>query len=79
MPGRSEDVDAIATAVGLPSSAYPVNTYVVSHQDGLMLGARTFPGNPYDGHILSAVLEQAAKLLDLTELEHGTLSAPIEY
>ena len=30
---------------------------VVSHQHGLMLGARTFPGNPYDGHILSAVLE----------------------
>jgi len=27
-----------------------------------MLGARTFPGNPYDGHILSAVLEQAANL-----------------
>ena len=27
MPGRCEDVDAIATAVGLPSSAYPVNTY----------------------------------------------------
>ena len=27
MPGRSEDVDAIATALGLPSSAYPVNTY----------------------------------------------------
>ena len=35
---------------------------VVSHQHGLMLGARTFPGNPYDGHILSAVLEQATKL-----------------
>ena len=28
---------------------------VVSHKDGLMLAARTFPGNPYDGHILSAV------------------------
>jgi IS5 family transposase len=27
-----------------------------------MLGARTFPGNPYDGHILSAVLEQATNL-----------------
>ena len=27
-----------------------------------MLGARTFPGNPYDGHILSAVLEQASNL-----------------
>jgi IS5 family transposase len=35
---------------------------VVSHKDGLMLGARTFPGNPYDGHILSAVLEQATIL-----------------
>ena len=27
MPGSCEDVDAIATAVGLPSSEYPVNTY----------------------------------------------------
>ena len=36
---------------------------VVSHKDGLMLGARTFPGNPYDGHILSAVLEQATNLM----------------
>ena len=35
---------------------------LVSHQHGLMLGARTFPGNPYDGHILSAVLEQATNL-----------------
>ena len=31
---------------------------VVSHEHGLMVGARTFPGNPYDVHILSAVLEQ---------------------
>lgn len=35
---------------------------VVSHKHGLMLGARTFPGNPYDGHILSAALEQVANL-----------------
>ena len=27
-----------------------------------MLGARTFPGNPYAGHILSAVLEQARNM-----------------
>ena len=39
------------------------NAVVVSHQHGLMLGARTFPGNPYDGHILSAVLEQATNLM----------------
>lgn len=31
-------------------------------QHGLMLGGRTFPCNPYDGHILSAVLEQATNL-----------------
>ena len=28
----------------------------------MMLGARTFHGNPYDGHILSAVLQQATNL-----------------
>lgn len=38
------------------------NAVVISHKAGLMLGARTFPGNPYDGHILSAVLEQATNL-----------------
>jgi len=42
---------------------------VVSHRHGLMLGARTFPGNPYDGHILSAVLEQATNLLQDHALE----------
>lgn len=36
---------------------------VASHQAGLMLGARSFPGNPYDGHILSAALEQTTNLL----------------
>ena len=45
---------------------------VVSHKHGLMLGARTFRGNPYDGHILSAVLEQVTNLTqDLpTKLKH---------
>jgi IS5 family transposase len=38
------------------------NSLVVSHEHGLMLGARTFTGNPYDGHILSASLEQATNL-----------------
>ena len=35
---------------------------VVSHQHGLILGARTLPGNPYDSHILGAVLKQTANL-----------------
>ena len=37
---------------------------VVTHRQGLMVGARTFPGNPYDGHILAAQLEQTNSLLE---------------
>ena len=35
----------------------------VTHKQGLMVGARTFPGNPFDGHTLSAQLEQTTNLL----------------
>ena len=35
----------------------------VTHRQGLMVGARSFPGNPYDGHILSAQIEQTTNLL----------------
>ncbi len=36
----------------------------VTHRRGLIVGARAFPGNPYDGHILSAQLEQTNILLE---------------
>ena len=36
----------------------------VTHKSGLIVGARTFPGNPYDGHVLRAQLEQTAILLE---------------
>jgi IS5 family transposase len=36
----------------------------VTHQSGLVVGARTFPGNPYDGHTLNAQLEQVQILLE---------------
>jgi IS5 family transposase len=38
----------------------------VTHKQGLMVGARSFPGNPSDGHVLSAQLEQTANLLQDT-------------
>jgi len=38
----------------------------VTHKQGLMVGARSFPGNPYDGHVLGAQLEQTANLLQDT-------------
>lgn len=36
----------------------------VTHGQGLIVGARSFPGNPYDGHILNAQLEQTGILLE---------------
>ena len=36
----------------------------VTHRHGLMVGARTFPGNPYDGHTLAEQLEQTCTLLE---------------
>ncbi|QOJ23284.1 MAG: transposase [Gammaproteobacteria bacterium] len=38
----------------------------VTHKSGLIVGARTFPGNPYDGHILHQQLEQTHRLLEDT-------------
>jgi transposase, IS5 family len=35
----------------------------VTHKHGLMVGARAFPGNPYDGHTLAEQLEQTNTLL----------------
>ncbi|MFN7882324.1 MAG: IS5 family transposase, partial [bacterium] len=35
----------------------------VTHKSGLMVGARSVPGNPYDGHTLAAQLEQTTTLL----------------
>jgi IS5 family transposase len=35
----------------------------VTHANGLMVGARSFPGNPYDGHTLAAQIEQTNTLL----------------
>ena len=35
----------------------------VTHKNGLVVGARSFPGNPYDGHTLAQQLEQTTTLL----------------
>lgn len=36
----------------------------VTHKQGLMVGARAFPGNPYDGHTLHEQMEQTRTLLE---------------
>ena len=44
----------------------------ITHGQGLIVGARTFPGNPYDGHTLAAQLEQTATLLQDLEVKPST-------
>uniref|UniRef100_UPI0038996AFA IS5 family transposase n=1 Tax=Paraburkholderia nodosa TaxID=392320 RepID=UPI0038996AFA len=36
-----------------------------THKEGLVVGMRSMPGNPYDGHTLAEALEQAAILSDV--------------
>ena len=36
----------------------------ITHEQGLIVGARTFPGNPYDGHTLNKQLEQTSIVLE---------------
>jgi IS5 family transposase len=55
---HAPEVECIGKGKARKPFEFGVKTAVlVSHKQGLMLGARSFPGNPYDGHILSAVLE----------------------
>jgi len=40
------------------------SSLAITHKQGLIVGARTFPGNPYDGHTLAAQLEQTRIFLE---------------
>ncbi len=44
----------------------------VTHKQGLIVGARSFPGNPYDGHTLAEQLEQTRTLLQDLDVEPKT-------
>ena len=52
---------------------------VVTHGQGLIVGARTFPGNPFDGHILSAVMEQAKNITQDLHVTFKTIVADLGF
>ncbi|SIT64984.1 MULTISPECIES: IS5 family transposase [Burkholderiaceae] len=55
-------------AKGKPRKPYEFGVKVsitTTHKEGLVIGARSMPGNPYDGHTLAEALEQAAILSDV--------------
>jgi IS5 family transposase len=51
----------------------------VTHNSGLMVGARSFPGNPYDGHTLAEQLEQVRNLCQDTGVEPKTVVVDLGY
>jgi len=62
---HAPEVECISKGKARKRYEFGVKTSIaVTHRSGLMVGARTFPGNPYDGHTLSAQLEQTEILLE---------------
>ena len=62
---HAPEVECIGKGKAKQPYEFGVKTSIaVTHRGGLVVGARTFPGNPYDGHILSAQLEQTTILLE---------------
>jgi transposase, IS5 family len=51
----------------------------VTHKRGLIVGARTFPGNPYDGHTLAGQIEQTTTLLQDLGVKPTTAIADLGY
>ena len=61
---HAPEVECIAKGTARNPYEFGVKvSLAVTHKQGLMVGARSFPGNPYDGHVLSAPLEQTANVL----------------
>jgi transposase, IS5 family len=56
------------SCIGKGKSARPYEfgnkvSIAIAHKPGLVVGARSYPGNPFDGHTLSDQLEQVTNLL----------------
>ena len=61
---HAPEVECIGKGKARKPYEFGVKTSIaVTHKSGLMVGARTFPGNPYDGHQLNQQLEQTSILL----------------
>lgn len=64
---HAPEVECIGKGKARKPYEFGVETSIaVTHKSGLMVGARTFPGNPYDGHVLNQQFEQTTILLEDT-------------
>jgi IS5 family transposase len=61
---HAPEVECIGKGKARQPFEFGVKTsFAVTHKSGLIVGARTFPGNPYDGHTLAGQIEQTTNLL----------------
>lgn len=60
---HAPEVECISKGKAHKRYEFGVKTGVTStHKDNWILGVKTFPGNPYDGHTLNTSLEQSERL-----------------
>lgn len=57
----------------------PLTSIAVTHKQGLIVGARAFPGNPYDGHTLAEQIEQTTNLLQDLKVKPTTAIVDLGY
>jgi transposase, IS5 family len=55
------------------------SSLAITHQKGLIVGAKTFPGNPYDGHSLAEQIEQTNIVLMDQNVTVKTVYADLGY
>jgi IS5 family transposase len=77
---HAPEVECISKGKARRPYEFGVKTGIaVTHRSGLMVGARTFPGNPYDGHTLGEQLEQVRNLCQDTGVEPRTVVVDLGY
>ncbi len=62
---HAPEVDCISMGKARKPYEFGVKASIaITHGNVLAVGARTFPGNPYDGHTLAGQIEQTTTLLE---------------
>lgn len=77
---HAPEVDCINKGKAKQPYEFGVKVGIASTLKGnLIVGARAFHGNPYDGHTLSEQLEQAAILMQDSQIRPGTAFVDLGY
>jgi IS5 family transposase len=77
---HAPEVECISKGKAKNSYEFGVkSSLAITHQKGLIVGAKTFPGNPYDGHSLAEQIEQTNIILMDHDVTVKTVYADLGY